>query len=47
MSRLPISDDDLATFCRRNHIRKLSLVGSVLKGTALPNGEIESLSSEK
>ena len=31
MSRILVSRDKLADFCRRHHIRKLSLFGSVLR----------------
>lgn len=43
MTRLPISDERLAAFCRENHIRKLSLFGSYLKGTARPDSDIDLL----
>jgi hypothetical protein len=33
--RLPIEREVLVEFCRRHHIRRLSLFGSVLKGTAV------------
>jgi predicted nucleotidyltransferase len=41
--RLPIDRDVLAEFCRRRHIRRLSLFGSVLKGTARPDSDIDLL----
>lgn len=40
---LPIDDDALADFCGRHGIRKLSLFGSVLKGTARPDSDIDLL----
>lgn len=40
---LPIDRDALAEFCRRHHIRRLSLFGSVLKGTARPDSDIDLL----
>jgi len=43
MHRLPIDRDALAEFCRRHHIRRLSLFGSVLKGTARPDSDIDLL----
>jgi hypothetical protein len=43
MPRLPIDRDVLAEFCRRHHIRRLSLFGSVLKGTARPDSDIDLL----
>jgi predicted nucleotidyltransferase len=42
-SRLPIPPDDLDRFCRKHRIRRLSLFGSVLKGTAGPNSDIDLL----
>jgi hypothetical protein len=33
----------LAAFCERNHIRRLSLFGSVLAGTARPDSDIDLL----
>jgi len=42
-SRLPIDREVLAEFCRRQHIRRLSLFGSVLKGTARPDSDIDLL----
>ncbi len=41
--RLPIDRDALAAFCQRHHIRRLSLFGSVLKGTARPDSDIDLL----
>ncbi len=41
--RLPIDREVLAEFCRRHHIRRLSLFGSVLKGTARPDSDIDLL----
>lgn len=41
--RLPIDPDTLAAFCRRNGIRRLSLFGSALKGTARPDSDIDLL----
>ncbi len=40
---LPIDDDALADYCRRHGVRKLSLFGSVLKGTARPDSDIDLL----
>lgn len=42
-SRLPIDQDALAAVCRRHHIKKLSLFGSTLKGTARPGSDIDLL----
>ena len=40
---LAVEPDTLADFCRRNHIRRLSLFGSQLKGTARPDSDIDLL----
>jgi predicted nucleotidyltransferase len=42
-ARLPIAPDKLAELCRRHQIRKLSLFGSQLKGTARPDSDIDLL----
>jgi predicted nucleotidyltransferase len=41
--RLPLDPEALAQLCRRNRIRRLSLFGSVLKGTARPDSDIDLL----
>ncbi|GMV57745.1 MAG: nucleotidyltransferase family protein [Burkholderiaceae bacterium] len=41
--RLPIEPALLAALCRRHGIRKLSLFGSTLKGTARPDSDIDLL----
>jgi predicted nucleotidyltransferase len=38
--RLPLNQDALAQLCRRHGIRRLSLFGSVLKGTDRPDSDI-------
>lgn len=43
MTHLPVSEEQLAAFCRKYSIRKLSLFGSVLKGTAGPDSDIDLL----
>jgi len=43
MSRLPINPEALAALCRRHGICRLSLFGSVLKGTARPDSDIDLL----
>ncbi len=43
MSRLPLDQEALALLCRRHGIRRLSLFGSVLKGTARPDSDIDLL----
>ena len=42
-ARLPIDPEALATVCRRHRIRKLSLFGSRLKGTARPDSDVDLL----
>jgi len=42
-SRLPIDADTLERVCQRHQIRKLSLFGSRLKGTARPDSDIDLL----
>src|SRR5258708_3410035 len=41
--QLPIDDKVLAQFCERYHIKRLSLFGSRLKGTARPDSDIDLL----
>lgn len=41
--RHPIPQEQLASFCRRNGIRKLSLFGSVLHGSAGPDSDLDLL----
>ncbi len=40
---LNIDPETLAQFCQRHHIRRLSLFGSQLKGTAGPDSDIDLL----
>ena len=42
-ARLPLDPDALAALCRRHHIRRLSLLGSVLKGTARADSDVDLL----
>jgi len=35
----------LAEFCERHHIQRLALFGSVLRGTAQPESDVDLLSS--
>ena len=42
-ARLPIDPEALAAVCRRHGIRRLSLFGSWLKGTARADGDIDLL----
>ena len=41
--RLPANPDALALVCRRNHIRRLSLFGSMLTGTDRPDSDVDLL----
>src|SRR5437764_582731 len=41
--RLQFDPDVLAALCRRYHIRRLSLFGSVLKRTDLPDSDVDLL----
>ena len=43
MGLLEVSEEELAPICRRNRIRKLSLFGSRLKGTARPDSDVDLL----
>ena len=40
---LNVSREALADFCRRNHIRRLSLFGSVLRDDFGPNSDVDVL----
>lgn len=39
MSRIVIAREEVAEFCRRNHIRRLSLFGSVLREDFRPDSD--------
>jgi predicted nucleotidyltransferase len=41
--KLAVDQTLLAEFCRRHHIRRLSLFGSVLKGTPRPDSDVDVL----
>jgi predicted nucleotidyltransferase len=43
MTRLPLDPEALAQLCRRHRIRRLSLFGSVLQGTARPDSDVDFL----
>jgi uncharacterized protein len=43
MLHLSIAEEQLAQFCREQHIRRLSLYGSILAGTARPDSDIDLL----
>jgi uncharacterized protein len=40
---ISIDHEKVAEFCRRNHIRKLSLFGSVLRGDFRPDSDVDVL----
>jgi uncharacterized protein len=40
---LHFDTDALAALCRRHHVRRLSLFGSLLKGTATPDSDVDLL----
>lgn len=42
-SLLPIDVEHLESFCRKHHIRQLSVFGSVLKGSMHPDSDIDLL----
>jgi predicted nucleotidyltransferase len=42
-TQLQIDEQVLEQFCRRNHIRRLSLFGSVLAGNARPDSDMDLL----
>jgi uncharacterized protein len=41
--RIPIPKEQIAEFCRKHHIRKLSLFGSVLRDDFRPNSDVDVL----
>jgi hypothetical protein len=41
--RFPLPDADIESFCRRNHIRRLSLFGSVLRGDFRADSDVDVL----
>lgn len=40
---IDINRDELTAFCRRNHIRKLSLFGSILREDFTPDSDVDVL----
>lgn len=42
-ARLPIAQETLAAFCRRHGIRRLALYGSVARGTARADSDVDLL----
>jgi hypothetical protein len=43
MSRIPIDSDKIADFCRKHHIHRLSLFGSVLRDDFGPESDVDVL----
>ncbi len=43
MNRLPLDHETLARLCRRHHIRRLSLFGSMLRGKDRPDSDVDLL----
>ncbi len=43
VARVPLNHDELAAFCRRHRIRKLSLFGSVLRDDFTPHSDVDVL----
>jgi predicted nucleotidyltransferase len=41
--RIEIPEEKIAEFCRRNHIRKLALFGSVLRDDFMPESDVDVL----
>ncbi|MBI3911100.1 MAG: nucleotidyltransferase family protein [Armatimonadetes bacterium] len=42
-ARIPIDREQIAAFCRRHHIRKLALFGSVLREDFRPDSDVDVL----
>lgn len=40
---IDIPEEELADFCRRNHIRRLALFGSILHGDFRPDSDVDVL----
>lgn len=43
IAKITIPEDEIAVFCRRHHIRKLSLFGSVLREDFQPDSDVDVL----
>ncbi len=41
--RISVPHDQLALFCRRNHIKRLAFFGSVLRGDFTPTSDVDIL----
>lgn len=42
-ARIPIPMDEIAEFCRRHHVRRLALFGSVLRDDFGPDSDVDVL----
>ena len=42
-TNIPLARDQWAQFCRRHHIRRLALFGSVLRGDFRPDSDVDVL----
>ena len=40
-TRIDVPKDEIAAFCRRNHIRRLALFGSVLRDDFTPESDVD------
>ena len=43
MRKIDVSEEEFAEFCRRHHVRKLSLFGSVLRDDFRPDSDVDVL----
>jgi predicted nucleotidyltransferase len=43
VARIPIPEDEVAGFCRRHHIRRLALFGSVIRDDFEPHSDVDVL----
>ena len=41
--KIPIDHEKIAAFCRKHHIRRLALFGSVLRGDFRPDSDVDVL----
>ena len=41
--KIEVSKQEIAAFCRRNHIRRLAFFGSVLRGDFTPESDVDVL----
>jgi len=41
--KLTVPTQEIAAFCRRNHIRRLALFGSVLRDDFRPDSDVDAL----